>query len=452
MYAHTHTCLCYCRGHCIDFINCQTLTITTWWETGTLTPTLNTIFTLIFQDLLLLFFLSPKWRRVPTNCVNRFMSPQNDQHTHTHTHIYIPSMPILLQDTPWCIPRTRRTGSWPQAWCWAVLSPWRSPAEALYAPLWVDPQGWAQTNSLKLQTPQDRRLTNGRQWQKTPQLNSLQRGFGRDLHPWLNASFHSVAQMFSRIASRWREWRNPPWMWSIYPFVSSYARGLCPSLQTSVSFCHCPNGIEWHAGGEIQPSRAQIAQGREDRRRKTRKGEREGGKGREEEKEGGVRSSWVPWGTQTAGVSLTLFLCRSPLLNTEPCTALQKTGVWRIPSHVFSLYLAISLSPSLLLLYPNPLPCLFLPPFWISTLCSVMQNRSNVYCAMWSFKAPVFITRVTRFKAFIFLSPVSNIEGLLKVQSIIIVLNSKDWHGLSILGSVWNNKIVVFPVAAAVFQ
>lgn len=28
-----------------------------------------------------------------------------------------------LPDTPWCTPRTRRTGSWPQAWCWAVLAP-----------------------------------------------------------------------------------------------------------------------------------------------------------------------------------------------------------------------------------------------------------------------------------------------------------------------------------------
>lgn len=58
-----------------------------------------------------------------------------DMHAHTYTNAHSP-----IQDTPWCIPRTQRTGSWPQAWCWAVLSPWCSPAEALYAPLWVEPK------------------------------------------------------------------------------------------------------------------------------------------------------------------------------------------------------------------------------------------------------------------------------------------------------------------------
>ncbi len=87
-----------------------------------------------------------QWKDVNTQHVHA----RTKTHTNTHT---VPSMPFLLWDTPWCIPRTQRTGSWPQAWCWAVLSPWRSPAEALYAPLWVDPQGWAQPYNLKLKAP-----------------------------------------------------------------------------------------------------------------------------------------------------------------------------------------------------------------------------------------------------------------------------------------------------------
>ena len=74
----------------------------------------------------------------------------NTQHTHTHTISCTPD----LSNTPWCIPRTQRTGNWLQAWWWAVLSPWRSPAEALCAPLWVDPQGWAQPNHPKLKASQ----------------------------------------------------------------------------------------------------------------------------------------------------------------------------------------------------------------------------------------------------------------------------------------------------------
>lgn len=62
-------------------------------------------------------------------------------------------------------------------------------------------------------------------------------------------------------------------------------------------------------GGEIQPSQAQIEQGREERQATRQREEGKGGmeKGREE-KERGVRSSCrVPCGRQTGGVSLSLF-------------------------------------------------------------------------------------------------------------------------------------------------
>jgi len=116
-------------------------------------------------------------------------------------------MQSLLWDTPWCIPRIQRTGSWSQALCWAVLSSWRSPAEALYAPLWVDPQGWAQPDNLKHKAPPNPRLATVDYGKNAPAEVSRE-GLWRT--PMSKCASSWRRPLFSRIASRWREWWNPP--------------------------------------------------------------------------------------------------------------------------------------------------------------------------------------------------------------------------------------------------
>ena len=150
------------------------------------------------------------------------------------------------------------------------------------------------------------------------------------------------------------------------------------------------------SGGEIQPypSPDWARQGR--RAGSKTDGERKGGTKKSGEEGGWGRSCCrVPCGREADGVSLSLSVslsfCLPPSLNTKPCTALQKIGVWENPSLSLSLSRSsyFSLSPSLLCSLQTPSHCLFhSPPFWICSPCSVMQNRSNTYCAMPGFKAP----------------------------------------------------------------
>lgn len=123
--------------------------------------------------------------------------------------------------------------------------------------------------------------------------------------------------------------------------------------------------------GEIQPSQAQIEQGREERQALRQKKKGKEGRRKAERRRRGVRSSCrVPCGRLVDGVSLSLSL--PPLLNTKPCTALQKIGVWRIPTSFFFF-----LSPSLLCSLQTPSHCLSPPPLWFPSLLERLSLLSN---------------------------------------------------------------------------
>lgn len=167
---------------------------------------------------------------------------------------------------------------------------------------------------------------------KTPQLNSPERGCGGPLHPRPTAPPHSVARCFPGSQDAGGSdgipldainisfaflWSSPP------PSVSlNLFHLLSPSKCYPVTY-----------RGEVQPSQAQAEQGREEGQapRQMEKGK----EGRRKAERRGERSSCrVPCGRLADGVSLSLSLSLPPSLNTEPCTALQKMGVWRMPPHL----------------------------------------------------------------------------------------------------------------------
>lgn len=292
---------------------------------------------------------------------------------HPHT---VPTMQNILWDRPWCIPRTQRTGSWPQALCWAVLSPWCSPAEALYAPLWVEAQGWAQPTAWSSRRHQIAVFQRSTVVKIAPA--ELERGCSEPLHLRPGKPPHIVARCLPGLYLPGEYDGIPLTAINIsFPILSFL---LLPPVSINVCLqlpplkC-CPVTCR----GKIQPFQTQIEQGREEgqapRQREKRKGGSEESR-QEEEKDAGAVESPV-------ADRLVDSLSLQPLLNPEPRTALQKMEMWKIPLHpflYFSCYLVHSAAPPLCV--SRPLHCL--PPLLLCSLCSVMQTRSNAYCARWS--------------------------------------------------------------------
>lgn len=125
--------------------------------------------------------------------------------------------------------------------------PWCSPAEALNAPLWENPQGTAQPCSL-----------------------SIHKAAPKHCRPQSAAVLTSLKTKCASLHRCSRTEGIPRNSRSTVLFLSCCWSSHC--LQISISSCHCPNCIPWPSTGEIQTSRLQTGNGcqteeEEDRRK-----------------------------------------------------------------------------------------------------------------------------------------------------------------------------------------